>query len=336
MWYPLIACAVVFLLVSVGAGVEGQTDDVYMLGHYFDQYEFNCEAGQLAAFSEDKRSLLFYDIVNRKFVMQKNLSLPGELLKWSADGSRLVVTHDSYITVLYNGTMKITPVPVVQAISVVILDDLACLVPAFDQWVYMTCMNMTTQNVQTCTYQVYAGSLAFADPAKGWVYMMDEELEPQSMYKFNSVDGCLSYIGQNPDFGEFTFGSHIWYSYDGSRIFLDNGMSLTASSNPKTDMQVHGDFNSSYGKYHYTWFSQSLDDTHLITGLRSDKNDTVFYYTWPLLQFHGTKCIPLPKKATQVLMSEQVHACSENSLFVFSTYGMADATKETGVAYMTV
>ncbi len=81
----------------------------------------------------------------------------------------------------------------------------------------------------------------------------------------------------------FGIGNHIWYSYDGSRIFLDNGLTLTASSTPQTDMQVHGDFNSSYTKYQYNWFSQSGNSPYLIAGLRSDLNDTVLYYTWPHL-----------------------------------------------------
>ncbi len=156
------------------------------------------------------------------------------------------------------------------------------------------------------------------------------------MYKFIVGDGCLNYTRTNPVFGEYDFGNHIWYSYDGSRIFLDNGLTLTASSTPQTDMQVHGDFNSSYTKYQYIWFSQSGNSPYLRAGLRSDLNDTGLYYSWPHLQPSTTKPIPLPKKATQILESEQVHACYENSLFVFSTYEMTSGVNETGVAYMTI
>ena len=95
MSYPLIICAVALLQVLTAAGVEDRDkqEDVYLLGHYFDQYEFSCAAGQLVTFSEDKHSLLFFDIEERKFVEKMNLSLPGQLLKWSPDGSRLVITH---------------------------------------------------------------------------------------------------------------------------------------------------------------------------------------------------------------------------------------------------
>ena len=232
--------------------------------------------------------------------------------------------------------MKIVPVTVVQACSVAIIDDLVCLVPAFDQWVNIECVDMSTYRAKTCSYQVYAGSLVFTDPVKKSVYMMDQELSPQSLYRFNPLNGCLIYIRENPVFGMYNFGSHIWYSYDGSRIFLDTGMTLMASSDPTTDMHVHGDFNSSYSKYQYKWFSQSPDGTHLIAGLRSDTNGTVFYYKWPLLQPGSSKPIPLPEKATTVANGEQVHACGKNSLLVFSTYEMSGGVKETGVAHMTI
>ena len=49
--------------------------------------------------SEDKRSVLFYDITNQSFAFEKKLILPGQLLKWSLDGNYLVITHDSYVMV---------------------------------------------------------------------------------------------------------------------------------------------------------------------------------------------------------------------------------------------
>ncbi len=335
----LLVVSILVVLLPAFTIVEARQQGVFLLGHNFHQYDFSCTAGLLAALSEDRRSVFFYEIVEEHYVEEKKLHLPGDLLKWSPDGQRLVITQDSYMTVLYNGVMKTKAIPVVQASSVVVIEDLACVVPAISQFTYIVCMNLTTFEVKTCSYpgSMYAGSFAFADSVKKWVYVL-EELDPLSVYKFIVGDGCLNYTRTNPDLGKYYFGNHIWYSYDGSRIFLDNGLTLTASSNPQTDMQVHGDFNSSYEKYRYNWFSQSGYSPYLIAGLRSDLNDTVLYYTWPYLQPSTTCCkpIPSPKEATRILGSEQVHTCSKNSLFVFSTYEMTTGVNETGVAYMTI
>ena len=51
-------------------------------------------------------------------------------------------------------------------------------------------------------------------------------------------------------------GDQIWFSYDGSRIFLNNGVTLYASDDDN-DMQPHGDFNTSHEQYYYNYFSQS-------------------------------------------------------------------------------
>lgn len=58
------------------------------------------------------------------------------------------------------------------------------------------------------------------------------------------------------DYGD----SQLWFSYDGSRIFLDDEMTLFASDDDN-DMKPHGDFNASYEQYYYNYFSQSSSRT---------------------------------------------------------------------------
>ena len=150
----------------------------------------------------------------------------------------MVIVHDSYMSVVHiaSGEIKTTPMPVIQSSSLVVVAELACVIPSFDQWTNIVCMSITTFQVKTCPYLIYAGGLAFVDTIKEWVYAVDQDLEPQSMYKFTASDGYLHYMRTNPDFGEYTFGNHLWFSYNGSVIFLDNGLTLAASSNPQTDM----------------------------------------------------------------------------------------------------
>ena len=178
-----------------------------------------------------------------------------------------------------------------------------------------------------------SGSRAFVS-VKNWVYVLGDG---DQLEKFVGSSTCLYLTDHtNPDLG-YDFGEHIWYSYDGSRIFLDNGLTLTASSDSDTDMEVHGDFNSSYAQYSYTWFAQSGNFPYLIAGLRTYISGTLNFYSWPYLQPNGTRPIPLPtKNAIGIYKSEQVHYCLENSVLVFSVYELLNGVFETGIAYIDI
>ena len=301
----------------------------------------SCAAGLVAALSEDKYSVLFYNVVSQSFAFEKKLILPGQLLKWSLDGEfeTLIIAHDSYITVMYNGDQKTMPIPVVQASSLVVVDHLTCLLSEIPEWTGFVCVNTTSfdVNYKSCFSSInIGGSRAFVS-VKNWVYVLNSA----HLHRFTEQNGCLNYTRSSPfriGDGE-AIGDHIWYSYDSSRIFLDHGLTLTASSDPQTDMQVHGDFNSSHWGYSYTWFAQSGISPYHVAGLRTDLPDTVNFYSWPYLQPIGTRPIPLPtKNATRIYGSEQVHYCLEESVLVFCIYELLDGRGvfETGIAYVTV
>lgn len=63
-------------------------------------YTFSCASSQLTALSADRMSLLFYDVEKQMKTASVALHLPGELLQVTADGQRIAVTHDSYISVV--------------------------------------------------------------------------------------------------------------------------------------------------------------------------------------------------------------------------------------------
>ena len=329
---PVVAVAVLSSLI--GNSLQSEQDKVFLLGHQFDQYDFSCRNKLFAALSEDKLSVLFYDVLNQSLVKEEKLNLQGQLLKWSLEQDVLVIAHDSYVTVLHisTGQMKTISTPVVFTASLVVVDGLACLFPTYGQWTNVVCVNTATLEVKTCAYSIYEGNVA-ATSVNNWVYSVDEDLSPQSMYRFIVANGCLNYTRQNPNFGQYSYGQHIWYSYDGSRIFLDNGLTLTASADPQTDMTPHGDFDSSYGEYNYNWFAQSIDSPYTIAGLRSDQNVTLNLYSWPYLTANGTRAIPLPKNATGIYENEQVQYCLD-SILVFTTYSMPGGVLETGIAYV--
>lgn len=110
-----------------------------------------------------------------------NLPLPGELFGMSADGKRIVVAHNSYISIIEDGNhprrVETYPVKVIKASSIMLVEELVCLLPAFDQWTYIECLNMDNYGTTcTCANQVYAGGLGFVDTANNWVYVVDQGL----------------------------------------------------------------------------------------------------------------------------------------------------------------
>ena len=295
---------------------------------------------QLVALSADQKTLLFYDVEKQlPSPTSVNLPLPGELFGMSADGKRVAVAHDSYVSIVENSNrVKTYPVAVVQASSIMLVEELVCLLPAFDQWTYIECLNMDSGATCTCTNLVYAGSLGFVNTAKNWVYVVDQGVSPQSMHKYNvsrQPDGesqYLNYVHNNPDFGTYDYGQRLWFSYDGSRIFLESGLTLTAS-NDELDMKPHGDFNASYETYQYSYFSQSSEYPNIIAGIRRDINTTINYYSWPYLKpiESKTTSIPTPPQG-KVNGATEVHVCGETgTTYAVVKYTFSDSTNKIGV-----
>jgi len=104
MWHSLVVVA--SLLASTGVKGQQEQQSVFLLGHHFDQYDFSCAAGLVAALSEDKYSVLFYNVINQSFGFEKKLIFLGQPLNWSLEGETLFLAHASYITVMYNGDRK--------------------------------------------------------------------------------------------------------------------------------------------------------------------------------------------------------------------------------------
>ena len=75
-------------------------------------------------------------------------------------------------------------------------------------------------------------------------------------------------------------------------------------------MHAHVDFNSSYGTYQYSYFSQSSKHPYTIAGVRSDDAKNIYYYTWPYLTFSQVKPVPVPTDSN-ISVVEEVHICDE-------------------------
>ena len=184
-------------------------------------------------------------------------------------------------------------------------------------------------------YQVEQG-LAFVDSAKDWVYVNSQGLQK---YKLSKDRHCLESVNSGNMNHFFTYGDYradqLWFPYDGSRMFLYDGMTLFASDDDN-DMKPHGDFNASYEQYYYNYFSQSSLPPYNIAGIRTDINNTVHYYGWPYLMpiaNNSARSIPLPSEARAV-GAKEVHICDTGGTdvtYVIVEYSYYVGTPDTGV-----
>ena len=307
--------AVCFTVVALQCSAL-QKDQILMINDELQSYVFNCASGQLVALSADKKSIFFfYDIIDNQVSSPDSvpLPLPGLMFKVSEDGKHVAVAHDSYLSIIkktISGHSVTThPNNIAEPFSMVIVNNLVCIIT---QW---QCFNMESN--KTCSpknaFSADGDGYASTNIVKDWVYMPNLGISPQSLYKFNvsSKTHCLEYV-QDTGFYDYDYGRYLWFSYDGSRIFLDSGLTL-ASSDDDSDMKPHGDFNSSYDTYTYSYFSQSSKPPYLIAGIRTDLNDTVFYYDWPYLNPVKSEKIPVPPEG-QMNGAEEIHNCDDTSM----------------------
>ena len=306
----------VFFLMKTSA----QNDTVYWIEEEISAYSFTCSpAPQLVGLSANNKSVLFYNIEKGQLTMSKDLPLPGQLIQSSDDGSLHAITHDSYVTIVKGEKLKTYPVSAIKSSSIVIVKDLVCVTleisPSISDDTFL-CLD--TKNASDkwheCAMGIISGmgdNAAYLNVANDWVYVSDG-LQP---FKLTSARDCLQIVANyENDYGN---GEKLWFSYDGLRMFLSNGMSLTANERP----QSHGDFNASFRLYDYNYFSQSSIQPYNIAGIRSDVNDTVYLYSWPyLMPIPGlAKSVPVTSQG-MVGGAEEVHVCDDTTTGRNTTY----------------
>ena len=328
-----LSVLLVSLAIQSGASTVMKNDSIYVLEEELSAYSFSCPPGQLVGLSADRMKMLFYDLEKQKLVMSKDLPLPGQLIQSSMDGKLQVITHDSYVTIVENYEQKTYPVQAINASSIVIVNDLVCITPRIkvDSPSFI-CFNLknSSDRWHDCRDSDYGDYQGFVDSAKSWVYTLSGRLSQ----KFNlSKNGeCLESIDYSRE-GDI-HGDQLWFSYDGSRTFLEDGMTLYASDDDN-DMQHHGDFNASYKEYYYKYFSQSSIPPYNIAAIRTDHSSTIYYYSWPYLMpiANSTAYIPIPPQA-RAAVAEEVYMCDvggKSVTYVLVKYTFLGGTTKTGI-----
>ena len=324
----------VSLAIHSGTPTVMQNDSFYILKEELAVYSFSCPpSGQLVGLSADRMTMLYYDLEKQQLAMSKDLPLPGQLIQSSMDGKLQVITHDSYVTIVDNYEQKTYPVPAIKASSIVIVKDLVCITPSIEEnSPSFICFNLknSSDRWHGCRGGYDEDSQGFVDSAKSWVYTLGSQ-----KYHLSENGECLEVVSDNT--GDGFNGDRLWFSYDGSRIFLNNGMTLFASDDDN-DMQPHGDFNASYEQYYYNYFSQSSIPPYDIAAIRTDLNSTIHYYSWPYLMpiANSTASIPIPPQA-RAAAAEEVHMCDvggKSVTYMLVKYGFLGGTTKTGVVIL--
>ena len=137
------------------------------------------------------------------------------------------------------------------------------------------------------------GSRGYTDIAMNCVYIIDQNLGAQTIHRYNISDSgnCLIFDRTAGPSLLPSYGTHTWYSYKGSHIFLDNGYVLVASNDRHVDMSFYRNFSDATGHDgEYLWMSQPADlPPYDLAVLKSNNAESVFFYEWPSLKLKQEK-----------------------------------------------
>jgi len=113
------------------------------------------------------------------------------------------------------------------------------IMPERSQWQTITCIEIATNNFQSC-WRVHAASIIKLNPTSGALYYANRGLMPSGMERFDITDMENINGRRGPYHGEYEPCGNIWFSEDGKRIFGACGYTYRASSSPSDDMKYSG------------------------------------------------------------------------------------------------
>ena len=179
------------------------------------------------------------------------------------------------------------------------------------------------------------------------------------IYVFNPSSGdVLKYVigtGQHPDcpaflrsyrpsWGVYGTPTKAWSSVDGSRIFLDNGLTLTASEDENLDMRERGSFDGTFTKQSIESVTQVEVEPYIVYAYHGLIESSLLWenvepgfvasYSYPFLERIALIEVPAPNSSYVVTGEKSPEAFvrlsrNDQSLFVVTNY--TDAATQTSV-----
>lgn len=313
-------------------------NNVWLMGEKFLDYSTDCETLNFMTLSPNGSVFTFYDLVEGIPEAHFHLSPPGykikvAMLNEEQQDEVVVILQEYHMTILRFGTFHTVSIPVQRASSLLVVKALACVIPDVPGPTNITCVNAINLTVKNCSFLVQGGSQGYSDCMP--IYHptpLAFIVEPDYIHKFNVSNGCLQHVQDSPKPGQYHYGHHSWFSNNGTTLFLDNGLTVSAAT-----LKPGAIFNASSNQsFSYNSFSQSPTKPYEILGLRTDISNRVIHYSWPQLEPVGSQNIPEPKKVKATIMStHEVHSCSESAEYAVATYMVHGGSPQTGVAYLT-
>ena len=238
------------------------------------------------------------------------------------------------------GNFTTFPVSIDKPSSLFMIENLACVTPATTS--NILCVNVVKGTQKLCSDKIPPGShgytnLPTSSPSNSVLsYIVTPD--QQEIMTFKVVDDCVSFQGA---VSGRNYGNNMWFSNNGTRIFLSNGLSLNGLTLSPNDTLGH----EAIGKDTYTSVSQMYSNAMLREGLVADGNrpimalhddvmDKVFYFNWPDLTANGTEAIPSPD-GYSIVRPISLQYCQSDFAYALVTYKRnRDSGLRTGVAYL--
>lgn len=192
----------------------------------------------------------------------------------SSDGTKVAVGHDANVTYVDLTTMSVVntfPISC-EALDIVMADNgWAYIFPKRDQWESIRCIEITNPNAMESTsggWDIYAGTKAKMHPSGKFIYGAINGLSPDDIEKYDIQNGTASYMYDSPYHGDYSMGGDLWFSEDGSRIFVRSGCVFKASEIQSLDMTYNGRLTtedaSNYNQIKWIEHSESMNDIFII------------------------------------------------------------------------
>lgn len=215
--------------------IEGQIIDA--------EYDRNNDV--VVAISENPYEIRSFDPIAEQI---DSLALEQEpmCISVSQDGNYAAIGHDKVVSYINLNTMELIGEYSISA-------EANDIILAPNNWVYVfrqygfnyqvICLDLSTGSETLSTGQsIDNDSKAKLHPSGDFIYVTDHQSGYSNLYKFDITNGTAEFLYESPDYGEYTFGSDLWISEDGLRLYTQSRNIFYSSTDPYIDMTYYGQF----------------------------------------------------------------------------------------------
>lgn len=239
------------LVLTASDGMADDTDTMTVvarergvapLEHDVVDAEYSRSLDRIIMISDDPRALHIYDPETAEEI-DIALPLPGFAVSVSPDGTEAVVGHDGYMSwvQLEAGATAVTYPMTAVAVDIVHGGNgFAYVIPLFDQWENVRCIELETGVEALGTGQIRADSRARRHPTRAVMYSADRGLSPADIEVHDLSAGPSVRMYDSPYHGDFAMCGDLWMGASGDRIFTACGNIFRSSADPEIDMTYNG------------------------------------------------------------------------------------------------